>query len=191
MKPVVKAPASSVRLVAAYRRHVLRGQRDAIDRAPRDRRGGLADPALLEDVLAADIEREVARHAAAPLRDEARHAAEVVAVAVAEDQAVDPAGIDVEQIEVAVDDLGRVAEVDQVLRLVAGRVGLHVQRQPPLAGERRHLALGHLAHVLDLRELVRRFRAGSARRRNRPRRGRATCRRPGPRTAHAVSVSLS
>ena len=72
-----------------------------------------------------------------------------------QDQAVDARRVDVEQIEIAVHDLGRVAEVDQILvaRTVARRI--EMQRQPPLAGQRRHLPPRHLAHVLDLGELVR------------------------------------
>ena len=82
----------------------------------------------------------------------------MIAVGVAEDQAVDLGGIDVEQVGVAQHDLRRVAEIQHVLRLGAGAAGFEVQRQAPLAGQRRHLAARHLADVLDGDERMRRLR---------------------------------
>ena len=54
-------------------------------------------------------------------------AAEVIAMTVAENQTIDRRRIDVEQIEVPVEDLRRVAKVEQVLRFGAGLNRAQVQ----------------------------------------------------------------
>ena len=61
------------------------------------------------------------------LHQKADQAAEVVAVGVAEDQAVDLGGVDVEQVGVAQNDLRRIAEIQHVLRLGAGAVRFEMQ----------------------------------------------------------------
>ena len=61
------------------------------------------------------------------LHQEADQAAEVVTVGVAEDQAIDLGGVDVEQIGVAQNDLRRIAEIQHVLCFGAGAVGLEMQ----------------------------------------------------------------
>ncbi len=81
--------------------------------------------------------------------DEPFEPAEMIAVAVAQDQAVDPARIEVEQFEVADQHLGRVAEIEQILRPGAGLRRFEVQRQAPLAGKGRALMAGDMADMLD------------------------------------------
>jgi hypothetical protein len=71
----------------------------------------------------------------AVLLNEAIEPAEVVAMTMAQDETVDAGRIDAEQVEIAVDDLGRVAEVENVLRFRAILYGGEVQREPPLGGK--------------------------------------------------------
>ena len=116
-----------MRLVAAHGRHMLGGEHLAIDRTPRDRVLGIAEELFPEAFFAAIVEAQVAAHARAMLHQEADQAAEMVAVGVAEDQAIDLGGVDVEQIGVAQNDLGRIAEIQHVLCFGAGAVGLEMQ----------------------------------------------------------------
>jgi len=64
----------------------------------------------------------------AVLRHEARKPAVVIAMAVTQDQAVEPRRLDIEQAEIAVDDVGRVAEIEQILRRGAALLGFEMQR---------------------------------------------------------------
>jgi hypothetical protein len=106
---------------------MLGGEHSAIDRTPRDRVLGIAEELFPEAFLAAIVEAQVVAHARAMLHQEADEAAEVVAVGVAEDQAIDLAWVDVEQIGVAQNDLRRIAEIQHVLCFGAGAVGLEMQ----------------------------------------------------------------
>jgi hypothetical protein len=51
----------------------------------------------------------------------------MIAVAVAQDQPVDPRGVEVEQVEIAYQDFGRVAEIEQILGFAAGLRGFEMQ----------------------------------------------------------------
>ena len=73
----------------------------------------------------------------------------VVAVSVTENEPVQPVGVDVEQIEIAVEHLRRIAEIEQVLRLFPCLFGFEMQRQAPFRGKRGHLPPRHLADMLD------------------------------------------
>ena len=59
--------------------------------------------------------------------DKAVEPAVMIAVAVAQDQPVDPRGVEVEQIEIAYQDFGRVAEIEQILGFAAGLRGFEMQ----------------------------------------------------------------
>jgi hypothetical protein len=83
------------------------------------------------------------------LAHEAVESAVVIAVAMAQDQAVDFPGFDAEQPEVAVDDLGRVAEIEHVLRLRAFLDRCEMERQPPFRGESHVGPAGDAPNVLD------------------------------------------
>ena len=79
----------------------------------------------------------------------------MVAVTVAQDQPVDLRRLDVEELEVAVDDLRRVAEVEHVLGFRAVFHRCEVEREPPFAGERHVRTAGNAPDVLDAHEGVR------------------------------------
>lgn len=79
---------------------------------------------------------------------------EMIAVGMAEDQTVDPRGIDFEQIGVAQNDLRGIAEIQHVLRVGASAVGFEMQRKAQFAGQGRYLTPRHLTNVLDGRERV-------------------------------------
>src|SRR5215212_10206846 len=82
----------------------------------------------------------------------------MIAMGVAEDQAINARGVDVEQVSVAQYNFRRVAEVQHVLRLRARSVGFKMQRKTPFACKRGHLTAWHLADVLDHRERMRALR---------------------------------
>ena len=69
--------------------------------------------AQAERVLAADIERQLAFELALGGVEEADHAAEMVVMAVAQHHGVEQRWIDLEDRQVVVEHLGRVAEIDQ------------------------------------------------------------------------------
>ena len=87
----------------------------------------------------ADEQRQVAAHMRAILLDETLQAAEMIPVAVAQDEAVQARGIDAQQVEIAVEDLRGVAEIKQVLRPIVGAFRFQVQRKAPLRRQGRHL----------------------------------------------------
>ena len=51
----------------------------------------------------------------------------MIAVAVAQDQPVDPRGVEVEQFEIADQYFGRIAEIEQILGFAAGLRGFEMQ----------------------------------------------------------------
>ena len=59
----------------------------------------------------------------------------VIAMPVAQNQAVEPARVEIEQFEVADQHLRRIAEVQQVPGLATGIRRFQMQGQAPLAGE--------------------------------------------------------
>ena len=73
----------------------------------------------------------------------------MIAVGMAEDKPVDAPGVDAEQVEIAVDDFRRIAEIENILRVGGGADGFEVERQPPLAGEGGHLPPRYLPDMLD------------------------------------------
>ena len=73
----------------------------------------------------------------------------MVAVAVAQDEAVNAPRIDAEQVEIAVQDLRRVAEIQQILRLLPGAGRLQVQGQAPFRRERGHLPARNPFQMID------------------------------------------
>ena len=94
---------------------VLRGQRGAVDGAPGNRiLAFFTNPLFVEHGLAAHIKRNVIAHAGTVLTDKTVQTAKMVAVAMAEDQPVELAGIDIKQIEIAVQDFRR--ETENTLR---------------------------------------------------------------------------
>ena len=58
--------------------------------------------------------------------DKARQPAEMVAVSVAQNEPVEPLGLDAEQSEIAQQHLGRVAEVEEVLPRLARIAGFEM-----------------------------------------------------------------
>jgi len=74
------------------------------------------DELLAEAVFAAVVESQVLLHPRTVLRHKSHEAAEMIAVSMTQDQAVDLRGIDVEEVGIAQDDFGRIAEIEQVLR---------------------------------------------------------------------------
>ena len=83
---------------------------------------------------------------------EALHPTVMVAMGVAQDKSVQPGGIDVEQIEVAVENFRGVAEIEKVLRRCALGDGFEMERQPPFAGKRGHQPSRDLPDMFDLDE---------------------------------------
>jgi hypothetical protein len=94
--------------------------------------GGLriAKKLFAEALLTTIVEAQIAAHARPMLQKKANHAAEVVAVGVAQDQTVDPARIDVEDIDVAQDDLRRIAESSRYWALLPARTDCRWRERP-------------------------------------------------------------
>jgi hypothetical protein len=67
--------------------------------------------------------------------DEARQPAVMIAVSVAQNESIEPLGLDAERTEIAQQHLGCVAEVQQVLRRSLRVAELEMQRQTPLAAK--------------------------------------------------------
>jgi hypothetical protein len=74
----------------------------------------------------------------------------MVAMSMAQDEAIDMGRIEVEQIEVPDQHFGGIAKIQQISRPAAGLGRLQMQRQPPLAGEGRALMPRDVADMLDL-----------------------------------------
>lgn len=83
------------------------------------------------------------------LHHESGKPAIVVAMPVAQDEPVKALRIDIEQREIAVDDLGRIAEIEEVLRFGTLSLLFEMQRQTPFAGERRHWPTADRTDMLD------------------------------------------
>ena len=92
--------------------------------------------ALAEIVLAAGIHRDVGWQVLAVLVEKSEQAAPMIEMAVAQDQRVDPGRVDLEQIHVAVDRLGRPTIIQQEGAFVVAALRLQQQRQPPFAVQR-------------------------------------------------------
>src|SRR5690606_38102157 len=65
------------------------------------------DPALAEGVITADVQGQVLRHARAPLLEEFHQSAEVIGMAVTDDQGLDLVGLDAEDVQVVHERAGR------------------------------------------------------------------------------------
>src|SRR5215208_2580304 len=137
-------------LAAAHGLDTRRPERRAVERAHRDRRLAVAAavPFLAKGQVAAGVELNAVAHPTAVALDEADHAAVVVAVGMAEDQAVELIRLDPQEIEVAVHDLRREAEIEQISMLFSAFRGFEVQRQAPFAGQGRGLPAGDARDVL-------------------------------------------
>ena len=120
----------------AHGPYLLRGQQHAINRPPRKWVLFRAKPFFAKCLFAAHKQRQVIAHVAAVAGDKARHATKMVAVGMAEDQPVHPPHVDAQKIDVAGDDLGREAEIKDVIGLLPRQPRLQMQRQAPFAGQR-------------------------------------------------------
>lgn len=77
---------------------------------------------------------------------------------VAENQPVEPLGLDAEQVEIARQDLGGVSKIEQILPGRAAGSGLEMQRQAPFASQRRVQITVDATDMLDSAHRVRRLR---------------------------------
>src|SRR5579863_8648415 len=73
----------------------------------------------------------------------------MVEMAVAQDQPVERACVEIEEGEIAVEDLRRVAEIEEVLRGYAGALRLEMQREAPFAGQGRAFVAADMPCMLD------------------------------------------
>ena len=96
------------------------------------------DPLLAKVGLAAGEEPEIRAHFCSIVGDEPLETTIVVAMAVAQNKAVDPARIKVEQLE-----------IQQISGFTAGLGGFQMQGQPPLAGKCLSFVPGNMADELD------------------------------------------
>src|SRR5215472_16267593 len=152
-----KRSGQRVRDVAAHRADVGSLERLAIEHPPGHRIGAAPlDPFLAKVGLAAGKEPQVGAHACSIVGDEAFEPAIVVAMPVAQNKAVDPARIEIEQFEVSDQHLGRIAKVQQVPGFPACLDRFQMQRQAPFAGKGRSLVPVDVANMLDFDHLVRR-----------------------------------
>ena len=143
--------------LAAHRRNLVRDQRVAVRSTPgqhlrlfpRRRRTG-RNPAHMKRLLGTDVEAQVVAHPVPVARHETLQAAIVIAVPVAQDQAVQPCRIDVQQFEIPVQDLRRIAEIEQVPGLMPACRRFEMQREAPFAGERCHMPSGDHPDMLDI-----------------------------------------
>src|SRR5216684_6327879 len=134
-------------------------ERRRVERAPRAwLLVARAEPFLAEHRIAAGEQFEVVTHPAAVMLDKADHPPVMVAMRVAEDQAVEPLGHDAEQVEIAQEDLRRIAEIEEVLAARPGAFRFEMQREAPFAGEGRGLATANTADMLDCDMGMRRLR---------------------------------
>ena len=94
---------------------------------------GRFEPAIAEGVFAAHVEREIGAHLLAVAGEEGQKAAEVVVVAMAEDERVDVRRVDLEERHVV--DAGRLrqAVVEEVVAGLASLGGLQVEAEAELA----------------------------------------------------------
>ena len=145
-----KRAIERLRLRAAHRHHLLCFERGAVERAPGRGLAAFFHPFGAEHRLASDVECDVVAHLRAVLADKTVQPAEMIEVPVTQDQPVDFRRLDVEQIEIAVDDLRRVTEVEHVLRLGAVMLRSKVKRQAPLAGKGGFGAADDAPDMLDL-----------------------------------------
>jgi hypothetical protein len=82
----------------------------------------------------------------------------MIAMPVAENQPVEPLGLDAEQVEIARQDLGGVSKIEQVLPGRAAGSGLEMLRQAPFASQRRVQITVDATDMLDRAHRVRRLR---------------------------------
>src|SRR5262249_30362722 len=105
-----------VGIVAANRFDTRRMKRIPVECTPGGRLFiARAHPFLAKGFLAASKQAKIDRYAVAVMRDKARQSAVMVAVPMAEDQAIEPLGLDTKQREIADQDLRRVAKIEEVL----------------------------------------------------------------------------
>src|SRR6266567_5164070 len=86
------------------------------------------------------------------------HPAVMVAMRMAENQAVEPLGHDAEQVEIAQEDLRGIAEIEEILAARPRARRFEVQREAPFTGKSRGLAATDPADMLDRDIRVRRLR---------------------------------
>jgi SAM-dependent methyltransferase len=82
----------------------------------------------------------------------------MVAVAVAQDEPVEPLGLEPEKVEISHQNLGRVTEIEKILARLTRTVGFEMQRQPPFTGQGRIQVAANSADMLYLNHRVRRLR---------------------------------
>jgi hypothetical protein len=90
--------------------------------------------------------------------DKAWQPAVMVAVSVAQNEPVEPLGLDAEQTEIPQQHLRRVAEVEEILPRCTRIAGFEMQRQTPFAGQGRVHIVANTADMLDRDHRVRRLR---------------------------------
>jgi hypothetical protein len=95
-----------------------------------------ADIALAEIVLAAGVHGQIGRQVLAVLLEKTEQPAPMVEMTVAHDQRIDLGRIDLQELHVAVDGIGRPAEVEQEGLLLVAALRLDIKREPPLAVQR-------------------------------------------------------
>jgi hypothetical protein len=82
----------------------------------------------------------------------------MVAVSVAQNEPVEPLGLDAEQTEIPQQHLGSVTEVQEILRRCTRIARFEMQRQAPFAGQGRVQIVANAANMLDRDHRVRRLR---------------------------------
>ena len=90
--------------------------------------------------------------------DKARQPTVMVAVPVAQNEPVEPLGLEAEQREIAQQHLGGVAKIEQILPGFTRVAGFEMQRQAPFAGQGRVHIAANAADMLDGDHRVRRLR---------------------------------
>ena len=112
--------AKRVRGVAANGTDTSSFDRPAVERAPGHRLGAPPlDPLFVKSGLATCEEPDVGRHVCSVMGDKPLKPTVVVAMPMAQNQAVDTPGIEVKQVEVADQYFGCKSEIQKILGLVA------------------------------------------------------------------------
>jgi hypothetical protein len=131
-----KGAAKRLRRLAAHRGDGRGLQRRAVEPTPGHRVGAAPlDPFFAKIGFASGEELQVRPHSCAIMAHEPLEPAIVVAMPVAQNQAIEPTRVEIEQFEVADQHLRRIPEVQQVPRLATGMRRFQMQGQAPLAGE--------------------------------------------------------
>src|SRR5205823_899648 len=90
---------------------------------------------MTEGLLAADVERDVRRHLAPLLLQEADKPAEMVVMPMTDDQRPDRRWVDAQDLHVVEQRLGRVTEIDHRPLRLAAEAGFDEKREAPLVVE--------------------------------------------------------